>query len=329
MIDDSAAAPMGLWLNLPGNVRRGFLRLYLVVSAPWVGWFGYQMLAAIPDWRSVSAAFWSLLIVPVGGPILFLVILWVVAGFREAGASTGEARREMRRSPIHEQEPRQASIHDKIHDKQASSGKAQLSSEAEAVTKKLEHLMADEKAQNDRLPQAIRSQVLGGDSCDAIAGGAGEFGRDPRSPIPVNGPLGEVIYLSNLNTSTAKQIMFHRLGSIKHVDAYETVSFDGAVWDILFFDPYHPRKSRYAPIGYRVAADTEREKFLLGANRYVASFPDQVLDAIALTYGELLGGRVRPPKVGEAIGRMNFKRPNEHVGRLNLYMALLTHKAPA
>jgi hypothetical protein len=37
--------------------------------------------------------------------------------------------------------------------------------------------------------------------------------------------------------------MFHRLGSLGGIDAYEVVSLDGEVWDILFLDLYHPRKS--------------------------------------------------------------------------------------
>ena len=324
MFDDNTMAPMRLWLKLPAHLRRGFLRLYVAVSVPWVAWFGYQILDALqrgtygPGGHSVSGAFWSLLIVPVGGPILFWAIVWVLAGFRKLEANRSAARSEPRQSPIHE--------------KYAAFRGTPAAPKIQAAFRKLDHvkldhLMTDEGAQLEGLPEPIRSEVLKGDDCDAIAGGAGEFGRDPRNPIPVNGPLGEIIYLSNLNTSTAKQIMFHRLGSIRQVDAYETVSFDGAVWDILFFDPYHPRKSRQAPIGYRIAADAEREKFLLGADLFVASFPDQLSDAIANTYERWFGGRVQPPKVREAAERMNFKRPAEHLGRLNLFMALLDHKA--
>ena len=72
--------------------------------------------------------------------------------------------------------------------------------------------MENEKAQNERLPEPYRSQVLRGVDCDEIAGPVGEFGRDPRNPIPVNGPLGELTYLSNLRTVDSQPIMFHRLG---------------------------------------------------------------------------------------------------------------------
>ncbi len=78
------------WLRLPEHLRRGLTRLYLVVAVPWVAWFGYQILDAsqrsgYTARRAVSHAFWSLLVVPIGGPILFLMLAWVVAGFRKSG----------------------------------------------------------------------------------------------------------------------------------------------------------------------------------------------------------------------------------------------------
>jgi uncharacterized membrane protein YhaH (DUF805 family) len=79
------------WLKLPEHLRRGLLRLYLVVAVPWVGWIGFQILINGPRWRYLSNAFWSLLVVPVGGPVLVLVILWVFAGFRKPSIEIGES----------------------------------------------------------------------------------------------------------------------------------------------------------------------------------------------------------------------------------------------
>jgi hypothetical protein len=77
------------WFRLPENVRRGLTRLYLVVAVPWVAWYGYQILYAsqhsgYSSQRAMSHDFWSLLIVPIGGPVLLLVIMWVFAGFRKS-----------------------------------------------------------------------------------------------------------------------------------------------------------------------------------------------------------------------------------------------------
>jgi hypothetical protein len=76
-----------LWRRLgiptvPHNVQRGLLRLYLVISVPWVAWFGFHILGALDRHRPVSGAVWSLLIVPIGGPLLYLAAVWVIAGFR-------------------------------------------------------------------------------------------------------------------------------------------------------------------------------------------------------------------------------------------------------
>jgi hypothetical protein len=211
-----------------------------------------------------------------------------------------------------------------------SSRKPGTPQEVEAVFKKLDRLMEDEKAQTDGLPEPFRSKVLGGDDCDEIAGAGGAFGRDPRNPIPVNGQLGEMIYLSNLRTASSQQIMFHRLGSVGNVDVFETVSLDGAIWDVLFLDLYHPRKSRRAPTGYRIAIGAEREKLLLGSNEFVSAFPDQLQDAIANTYERLLGGRMRPPQVREAVERIKFKRWVDHEAKLNSIIAtILKAKVPS
>jgi hypothetical protein len=207
-----------------------------------------------------------------------------------------------------------------------SSRKARVSPEVEAIFKKLDRRMDDEKAQIEGLPEPFRSEVLRGADCDEIAGAIGEFGRDPRNPIPVNGPFGEVIYLSNLRTTSSQQIMFHRLGSVRNVDAYETVSVDGAMWDILFLDLYHPRKSRRAPTGYRIAAAAEGQRLIFGANEFVTDFPNQLQTAIANTNERLLGLRMRPP-VREFIERFSFRRPADHVEELNFFMALLHQKA--
>ncbi len=80
--------------TLPSHVRRGLLRLYLAIAVPWAAWFGYQILYAFQHhsygygWRYASGAFWSLLIVPIGGPILFFVIVWIISGFRKFNESS-------------------------------------------------------------------------------------------------------------------------------------------------------------------------------------------------------------------------------------------------
>ena len=191
------------------------------------------------------------------------------------------------------------------------------------VFRKLHRLMDNEKAQNERLAEPFRTQVRRGADCDEIAEGAGEFGRDPRNPIPVNGPLGELLYLSNLRTTDSQQIMFHRLGSLRNVAIYEIVTLDGAVWDILFLHPYHPRKSRRSPSGYQIVTGDERNTLVLGVNDFVVAFPERLSDAIATMSERIFRFRIRPPQVREALVRSIFQRPTDHLSRLNIILDVL------
>ena len=213
------------------------------------------------------------------------------------------------------------------HDKASPSDRPGVSPEVKDVFSKLHRLMDNEKAQNERLPEPYRSEVQRGADCDEIAGAVGEFGRDPRNPIPVNGPLGELIYLSNVRTANSQHIMFHRLGSVSNVDIYETVSFDGAIWDILFLHQYHPRKSRRPPSGYQSVIATERNSLLLGTNDFIATFPHHLPDSIANTSERAFGFRMRPSQVREALARAIFERPTDHLTKLNVIMTVLKQQA--
>ena len=139
----------------------------------------------------------------------------------------------------------------------------------------------------------------------------------------MNGPLGELTYLSNLRTADSQPIMFHRLGSTSNVDIYETVSLDGAIWDILFLHPFHPRKSQRPPSGHQIVAGTERNSLLLGVNDFVAAFPDRLSDAIADMSERVFRFRIRPPQVREALARAIFERPTDHHARLDIILTVL------
>jgi hypothetical protein len=66
--------------EVPRHVRRGFIRLYIVVAIPWIAWFGYE---AYGDEDEGWGAILWLLVVPVGALILYFVVLWIAAGFRK------------------------------------------------------------------------------------------------------------------------------------------------------------------------------------------------------------------------------------------------------
>jgi len=86
------------WQSLPTHIRKGLLRLYTAVSSLWLLWFGYQLVVVInnhsygPIWRYISELFWTLWLVPIGGPILLFMVIWIVEGFRKPQFNIGNLR---------------------------------------------------------------------------------------------------------------------------------------------------------------------------------------------------------------------------------------------
>ena len=83
--------------------------------------------------------------------------------------------------------------------------------DVQAIFEKLHKLLESDAEQNNTLPEPFKSQIAGGLNCDAFPNAHGDFGRAPSNPIPTNGPLGEVIYLSRLPTSAGSPVLFHRV----------------------------------------------------------------------------------------------------------------------
>jgi hypothetical protein len=102
--------------------------------------------------------------------------------------------------------------------------------------------------QNDTYDEKLAAKVRNGVDCDTVPDAAGRFGYDQTNPIPVNGPLGELSYLSRLRVrSTGSMIFFHKTRSIGTIDEFEVVNVSGRFAARLYFDMYHPRVSRLYP----------------------------------------------------------------------------------
>ncbi len=137
----------------------------------------------------------------------------------------------------------------------------------------LHRFLNDEHAQNNQLPESYRSEIQGGLDCDEISGASGEFGRSFQNPVPVNGPVGEILYLSNLRMKDRTPIMFHRIGSKNGADAFETVSLDGKVWDVLFLHPISPEKISASTHRVQHRTGEGAASFVLGNERVRRWFP--------------------------------------------------------
>ena len=193
---------------------------------------------------------------------------------------------------------------------------ARFPPEVSQVIEKVVELMEDESLQNSMNHPMTKDQIVGGLEVDQLPHGIGEFARSGENPIPVNGVLGELAYLSPLKTQdTNKRLLFDRLGSVESLDVHETVSIDGRQWDILFFSMCHPRKSRKAPAGYTLAAPRS-QPLLYGTNRRVEGLLYGLQKAIRQTTKETIGIPPPPPPVRQAEESVRFQRPREHEERI-------------
>ncbi|MCL4215433.1 MAG: hypothetical protein KJ052_00275 [Candidatus Hydrogenedentes bacterium] len=123
-------------------------------------------------------------------------------------------------------------------------------------------------------------------SCDEIANGQGEFGYSIDNPIPVNGPRGEINYLSRLCNKGGK-FWFHRVGNAKGavypypVDVYDLIDVGATVYIRLHLGMYHPRRSTKAPrtlslIPWGQMSEMDRmfsKIGMTGCNQTVPDFP--------------------------------------------------------
>ena len=125
--------------------------------------------------------------------------------------------------------------------------------------------------QNKTLSPELAEKVMHGEDCDVVNGAEGRFGHDVTNPIPVNGPLGELTYLSRLRLrNTGSMVFFHKIAVKGHIDVFELINVSGRVVDYLYVDMYHPRSSRRYPDGYTM----EREAvFPRGVTTKVDTFP--------------------------------------------------------
>jgi hypothetical protein len=183
--------------------------------------------------------------------------------------------------------------------------------EVEAIFEKLDRLLYSDSEQNKLVPAQVRSSIVGGINCDVLPGARGEFGLNPSNPIPTNGPIGEVLYLSRLRTQTGNPVMFHRVrseeGPLGVVDVYEVLSTDRTVRQNLFLSMYHPRKSKHTPKAYKYAARFDNSNFTYGVNHIVPRFPEKLDAYIRRWQMDTLGIPLPVGIVREAINGSGFQ----------------------
>ena len=178
--------------------------------------------------------------------------------------------------------------------------------------------LEDQKKDLERFPIELSKECLAGLSCDKLPKATGEFGRCLSNPIPVNGPTGEMKYINKLRSPDGG-LIFHRLGSYGEtdvVDIYETVSIGGKIWDILYLDMYHPRRSTITPRGYGFSKFHEifsRYDIGYSTNNFDPNFPFGLSKFIE----KGLGGKSGAVRYENFVkDRSKFIKPPEHLEKL-------------
>lgn len=188
----------------------------------------------------------------------------------------------------------------------------------------INRIIDDEKFQLEIIHPSMRAILEAAPAYDVDPEGTGPFGYTETNPIPVNGPIGQLAYLSRLETQSGQRLMFHRLGAIDTVDVFEAVTFDGSQWFIFFVDFYHPRRSRIAPEGFRFTKELAQ---FSGFHMFCADFPyDFVAKKSSQQESGLSLAYIPLSKVTNQIDSRVFNRPLAHKAKLELVLSRLSSR---
>ena len=186
----------------------------------------------------------------------------------------------------------------------------------------IRRILEDEQFQLDMIHPAMKSMIETCPAYDKDPNGTGPFGFSETNPIPVNGPIGQLAYLSKLETAKGERILFHRIGAVNTIDVFEAVTFSGSEWFILFVDLYHPRRSRMTPEGFRFTQEVGQ---FSGFHKFCTDFP---YDFVQMKQSESESGLsmayIAISKVMEPIQNRAYQRPLAHKAKLDLVKSRLT-----
>ncbi len=186
----------------------------------------------------------------------------------------------------------------------------------------IKRVLEDEEFQLELAHPALKDLIKNCPSYDKDPNGSGPFGYSENNPIPVNGPVGQLAYLSRLETVKGERILFHRIGAINKIDVFEGVTFSGSDWFIFFVDFYHPRRSRALPDGFRFTSEVPQ---FSGFHEFCPGFPYDFVEMKGSEQGSGMSFAYIPiSKVMQQIQDKAFSRPLAHKAKLDLVRSKLT-----
>lgn len=187
----------------------------------------------------------------------------------------------------------------------------------------INRIIDDEDFQNGLLPDPIAGLIKNAPAVDKVPNGTGTFGLEAGNPIPVNGAIGELAYLSKLETGRGERLLFHRIGAIDKVDVFEAVTFSGSEWFVFFVDMYYSRRSRIAPPGFRLSPEVRQ---FSGFHNHCQSYPYDFEAAKQGTAEMLRFAYIPLSKVIPQLQRKAFERPTAHKLKVDLVLGRMTSR---
>ncbi len=182
----------------------------------------------------------------------------------------------------------------------------------------IERLMEDEAYQNTFLKAEMAQRVAMADSVDRVLGASGEFAFDLNNPIPVNGPLGALTYLSRLKTLEGERLLFQCLGGNDALQVYEAVTYSGDDWFVLFMDLNHPRKSNFLPKGFEFSGDVAMFSGFVDESM---AFPEDYSERVSQLDPQLVPAYAPDTRWSGHFGQDQYERPLTHWAKLEALLA--------
>jgi len=182
------------------------------------------------------------------------------------------------------------------------SAEEQLDAEVESLNRLLE----DQAYQLSLMPEAIVSQAQRNGQVDEIVGAQGRFAYVPTNPVPVNGTVGAMAWLSRLQTRHKESLVFHRLGQIGAIEVYEAMSLIRRQWFVFFTDPRYAGASDRAPEGLNLM---EPGRPFHGVGSLMRDFPHEFADIVQAYSEEFRLATLAPNKVLNQLSDAVVERP--------------------
>lgn len=203
-----------------------------------------------------------------------------------------------------------------------SGNKASVDKNLASALSKVNIILDDDEFQIAMLPDPVQALIRSKAPCDEKAGATGDFGMSPRNAIPVNGPIGQLAYLSKLRTNRREGLFFHRIGAVGSIDVFESVSMSGNEWFIFFLDMYYPRRSRKAPFSLSLSPNPSQ---FSGFTNYCRDFPHDFSEAKLRNSDSGLNFAYIPLSKAQAVlEKGTFERPISHRAKMDIVRAELS-----